>query len=163
MMMSSMMVTLFFVSRLRMIARFLAVVNCLYGAGERNFGAFYNKATPSAASAQGKLCQPLLRSGQGFDACSSFSHKSFASQNLCGSPKIIPQNSLTRLLREPYDSLRRVVELNNPSVLLSASHLPLHRGGYNKESFPKLFPRAKPRFCAAGLNLCHTWRLLFLE
>ena len=25
-------------------------------------------------------------SGQGFDACSSFSHKSFASQNLCGNP-----------------------------------------------------------------------------
>ena len=23
-------------------------------------------------------------------------------------------------------------ELNNPSVLPSASHLPLHRGGYNK-------------------------------
>ena len=47
---------------------------------------FYNKATPSVASEQGKLCQPLLRSGQSFDACSSFSHKSFASQNLCGSP-----------------------------------------------------------------------------
>ena len=33
MMMSSMIVTLFFVSRLRMIARFFAVVNCLYGGG----------------------------------------------------------------------------------------------------------------------------------
>ena len=65
-----------------------------------------NKATPSAASEQGKSCRPLLRSGQGFDACSSFSHKSVALQNLCGSPKIIPQNSLTRLLREPYDSFR---------------------------------------------------------
>ena len=81
-----------------------------------------NKATPSAASEQGKSCRPLLRSGQGFDACSSFSHKSFAPQNLCGSPKIIPQNSLTRLLREPYDSLRRVAELNNPFVLPLASH-----------------------------------------
>ena len=81
-----------------------------------------NKATPSAASEQGKSCRPLLRSGQGFDACSCFSHKSFAPQNLCGSPKIIPQNSLTRLLREPYDSLRRVAELNNPSVLPLASH-----------------------------------------
>ena len=81
-----------------------------------------NKATPSAASEQGKSCRPLLRSGQGLDACSSFSHKSFVPQNLCGSPKIIPQNSLTRLLREPYDSFRRVSELNNPSVLPLASH-----------------------------------------
>ena len=34
------MVTLFFLSRLRMIARFLAVVNCLYGAGEIFVGLF---------------------------------------------------------------------------------------------------------------------------
>lgn len=80
-----------------------------------------NKATPSAASEQGKSCRPLLRSGQGFDACSSFSHKSFTLQNLCGSPKIIPQNSLTRLLREPYDSfrlLRRHLPQTHPKKIL---------------------------------------------
>ena len=29
--------------------------------------------------------------------------------------------------------------------------------------FLNILLQAKPRFCAAGLNLRHTWRLLFLE
>ena len=44
----------------------------------------------------------------------------------------------TKILRSKrfvgsFYSLSLIIGLNNPSVLPSASHLPLHRGGYNKE------------------------------
>ena len=45
--------------------------------------------------------------------------------------------------------LLKMVMKNNPSVSPAASHLPLHRGGYNKVELPCHLPRS----CAATPTL----------
>ena len=146
---------------------------------ERNafsaYRTFYNKATPSVASEQGKLRQPLLRSGQNFDACSSFSHKSFASQNLCGSP-ITPSVTTPKRASDAVTASRAIVSALGQEMPRTMGHLQVRKWAKPHRGFAKkalAHPQGRsqvgwcsPRFqnkiprggfpSAAGLNLYPT-------
>ena len=177
MMMSGMMVTLFFLSRLRMIARFLAVVNCLYGAGEIFVGLFILFAIVS-----GLTTPPSRRQ-----------HKCWTTCHRLGGARETPPRSGNGTLHVPFPSSQmakspprrgkafwsaaRFVCRMTIYACRSSSHKtryaifvgtlkdkkalsrPLHRGGYNKESLKLCCKQG----CLAQQDSICTLRVLIVQ